>query len=241
MNRIVSVDPARYTITAEAGCILQSIHDAAAQVDRAFAMDWGARGSATTKVECRHVAALVAATILRRNPGARVLPFKEDVVKLRLNPRDSIVTIADQIAKCGSGGTNCSAPLRALNAEKARADLVVYVSDNESWMDTRADFQLNTYATGHTSSPTGMMVEWEIFRSRNPQAKLACIDLAPNGSRQAPTRADVLNVGGFSDEVFTLLSEFHQGSGRAHWVEKIEAISLDRFPVAAAAEMPQAP
>lgn len=47
MNRILSVDPERYTITAEAGCILQSIHDAAAQVDRAFAMDWGARGSAT--------------------------------------------------------------------------------------------------------------------------------------------------------------------------------------------------
>jgi FAD/FMN-containing dehydrogenase len=47
MNRIISVDPERYTITAEAGCILQSIHDAAASVDRAFAMDWGARGSAT--------------------------------------------------------------------------------------------------------------------------------------------------------------------------------------------------
>jgi FAD/FMN-containing dehydrogenase len=47
MNRILSVDPDRYTITAEAGCILQSIHDAAARADRAFAMDWGARGSAT--------------------------------------------------------------------------------------------------------------------------------------------------------------------------------------------------
>ncbi|MFN3891747.1 MAG: FAD-binding oxidoreductase [Beijerinckiaceae bacterium] len=47
MNRIISVDPERYTITAEAGCILQSIHDAAAEVDRTFAMDWGARGSAT--------------------------------------------------------------------------------------------------------------------------------------------------------------------------------------------------
>lgn len=30
INRIISVDPERYTITAEAGCILQSIHDAAA-------------------------------------------------------------------------------------------------------------------------------------------------------------------------------------------------------------------
>ncbi len=47
MNRIISVDPLRYSVTAEAGCIVQSIHDAAADVDRAFALDWGARGSAT--------------------------------------------------------------------------------------------------------------------------------------------------------------------------------------------------
>ena len=47
MNRILSVDPDRYTVTVEAGCILQSVHDAARDVDRAFAMDWGARGSAT--------------------------------------------------------------------------------------------------------------------------------------------------------------------------------------------------
>ncbi len=47
MNKILSVDPDRYTVTAEAGVILQSIHDAAANVNRAFSMDWGARGSAT--------------------------------------------------------------------------------------------------------------------------------------------------------------------------------------------------
>lgn len=192
----------------------------------------GARGSATTKVMCRDVAALVAATILRRNPTARVIPFKEDVVSLRINPKDSIVTIADKIAKCGSGGTNCSAPLRHLNAEKAQADLLVYVSDNESWMDPSV--QLNPYVSGYTSSPTGTMAEWEKFRVRNPRAKLACIDLAPNGSRQAPTRPDILNVGGFSDEVFTLLSEFYKGSGANHWVRKIEGISLTRDAAPAA-------
>ena len=46
MNKIISVDPLRYSVTAEAGCIVQTIHDAAAEVDRAFALDWGARGSA---------------------------------------------------------------------------------------------------------------------------------------------------------------------------------------------------
>jgi FAD/FMN-containing dehydrogenase len=47
MNRILSVAPERYTVTAEAGCILQTIHDAAATLDRSFALDWGARGTAT--------------------------------------------------------------------------------------------------------------------------------------------------------------------------------------------------
>ncbi len=47
MNRVLSVDPQRYALTAEAGCTLQSLHDAAAAVDREFAMDWGARGTAT--------------------------------------------------------------------------------------------------------------------------------------------------------------------------------------------------
>ncbi len=46
MNKIISVDPLRYSVTAEAGCIVQTIHDAAGAVDRAFALDWGARGSA---------------------------------------------------------------------------------------------------------------------------------------------------------------------------------------------------
>ena len=198
----------------------------------------GQRGSATTQVACRDVAALVAATILRRNPSARVLPFKEEVVKMRFNPKDSIVTIADQIAKIGPGGTNCSAPLRSLNHEKAKADLIVYVSDNESWMDPHVVH--NPYTSGHTSSPTATMVEWEAFRARSPKAKMVCIDLAPNGSRQAPTREDILNVGGFSDEVFTLMSEFHKGSGRDHWVRKIESASFDRAPAPVVMETAQA-
>ena len=45
MNKLLSVDPLRYSVTAEAGCIVQTIHDAAAEVDRAFSLDWGARRS----------------------------------------------------------------------------------------------------------------------------------------------------------------------------------------------------
>ena len=47
MNRVSEVDAACYTLTAEAGCLLQVAQEAAADVNRCFAPDWGARGSAT--------------------------------------------------------------------------------------------------------------------------------------------------------------------------------------------------
>ena len=47
MNRIVSVDPDRWTITAEAGATIESVQQAAAAANRLFGPDWGARGTAT--------------------------------------------------------------------------------------------------------------------------------------------------------------------------------------------------
>jgi 60 kDa SS-A/Ro ribonucleoprotein len=44
---------------------------------------------------------------------------------------------AEKLASIGGGGTNCAAPLAQLNARKAIADLVVLVSDNESWVDSK--------------------------------------------------------------------------------------------------------
>ena len=47
LDRVLSVDPARFTITAEAGCTIEQVQQAAAGVDRQLGMDWGARGTAT--------------------------------------------------------------------------------------------------------------------------------------------------------------------------------------------------
>ena len=47
MNRILSVDPDRWTITAEAGATIEAVQKAAAAANRLFAPDWGARGTAT--------------------------------------------------------------------------------------------------------------------------------------------------------------------------------------------------
>jgi 60 kDa SS-A/Ro ribonucleoprotein len=178
----------------------------------------GDRGSATSAVRCIDVAALVAAAVLRKNPQARVLPFEQNVVSLRLNSRDSVMTNAQALASIGGGGTNCSAPLALLNKERAMVDLVILVSDNESWVD----------ATRHGSTQT--MREWEALKQRCPQARLICIDIQPYATTQAAERRDIMNVGGFSDAVFTMVALFAQGqagqAGAEHWVGEIEKVSL---------------
>ncbi len=183
----------------------------------------GHRGSATSAVRCVDVAGLVAASLLRRNMNAEVIAFSDDVVKMPrpINPRDSVMTNAQYLASLPSGGTACSAPLRHLNAQKAKGDLVVYVSDNQSW----ADFARK--GAEATTRGTVMAEEWERFRARNPQAKLVLIDLQPYGSTQVAERDDVLNVGGFSDAVFEIVSLFAKGElASGHFVGAIESVKL---------------
>ena len=172
-------------------------------------------------VRCVDVAGLIAAAVLRRNPSAEVIPFSDDVVKCELNGRDSVMTNAQKLARYPPGGTNCSAPLRLLNDRKATGDVVIYVSDNESWIDSNG----RGWAGGGGATET--LRQWEAFKRRSPGAKLACIDLQPYGTTQAAERADVLNVGGFSDAVFDLLAEFAAGTLTAdHWVGVIESVEI---------------
>ena len=176
----------------------------------------GYRGSTTSKTRCIDIAALVSAAMLRTNPQARVIPFEQITVNVKLNPRDSIMTNAEKLANIGGGGTACSAPLAMLNREKADVDLVVIVSDNESWADL-----------GQWGGKTGLMKEWDILKQRCPEAKLVCLDIQPYTTAQAQNRRDILNIGGFSDQVFTLIGSFaEQGMGADFWVEEIEKTEL---------------
>jgi 60 kDa SS-A/Ro ribonucleoprotein len=175
----------------------------------------GHRAGATTKVQCVDVAALMAAAIARNNPNAEVIPFSNVVTNMRINSNDSLLANASLLRSAPSGGTDCSAPLMHLNKIGAKGDAIIYVSDNESWMDV-------SHSRG-----TAVMDEWEKFRKRNPHSRLVCIDLQPNTSLTAPNRPDILNVGGFSDAVFEVLADFVKGGGNAdHWVRRIESVEL---------------
>jgi 60 kDa SS-A/Ro ribonucleoprotein len=181
----------------------------------------GHRGrGATTKMRCVDVAALFAAAILRRNPDSVVVPFDTSAYQVKIDPQDSILSLAQRLAKYGGGGTDCSLPLREANTryEHRRFAGAVLVSDNESWV-----------GSGRHGS-TAVMTQWQDFVANqrrlgvmNP--KLVCIDLQPYTTTQAPERTDILNVGGFSDAVFNVVASFLEDDAN-RFVAEVEAIEL---------------
>lgn len=173
----------------------------------------GYRKGATSKVRCIDIAALVAAAMLRTNRSARVMPFEVDVVDMALDPKARLAVNAARLAAIGGGGTNVSAPLARLNAERAKVDTVVIVSDNESWVDpTRR-------------GATATMNEWSKLKARNPGAKLICIDIQPYGTTQARDRKDIMSVGGFTDAVFDAMARFAAGETR-DWVQIVNEVEV---------------
>src|SRR5262249_3111713 len=146
-------------------------------------------GRQASKVSCVDVAALFGAAVLRRNPGSVIVPFNHAPMNFDVQPEQSILPVARNLAALLSGGTDCSAPLTMANYEWADRKFagVVLISDNESWI-----------GEGRWGT-TRVMEEWLRFSANQaalggPMAKLVCIDLQPYTSVQAPDRYDILNV-----------------------------------------------
>lgn len=166
----------------------------------------GNRGTVTTKTRCVDVAGVMASCVLRQNKNARVIMFDTGIHTAKLNPRDSIMTNAAAIARFGGGGTDTSLPLALLNREGAKPDLVIYVSDNESWSGRRL----------------GTATQWDTLKKRVPTAKLVNIDIQPYASSQVPDQKDVLNIGGFSDAIWSTIAEFSKRGANFDFVGHIE-------------------
>jgi 60 kDa SS-A/Ro ribonucleoprotein len=176
----------------------------------------GMRKGSTSAVSCVQVAGLFASAVYRKNPQAKVYTFSDTARRVELNPRDTVITNTQKMAHAG-GGTNCSAALAGLNAQAVKGDAVLYVSDYESWLDN-----------GRYGENVGMMSEWQKFQHRNPDAKLVCIDLTPTNYSQVKERRNVLQVGGFGDQVWEVIRSFiEHGHGSVnHWVDIIEQVEL---------------
>ncbi|MGB7327631.1 MAG: TROVE domain-containing protein, partial [Rubripirellula sp.] len=189
------------------------------------------RGGGTSKMRCVDVAALFAAAILRRNPDSVVIPFDTQAYKVKVDPSDSILSLSARLSKYGGGGTDCSLPFVEANTRysKQRFAGIVLVSDNESWI-TSGRPHYNRYSGYGQDGSTGVMTQWEKFKKTQhglgvADPKLVCIDIQPYGTSQAPERDDILNIGGFSDAVFNVVSSFLENDA-SRFVREVESVEL---------------
>lgn len=175
----------------------------------------GHRAGATSAMRCVDVAGLMAAAILNRHPGAIVLPFN-DQVRPWSRVTGGVLPTAAALAALLNGGTRIAAPLEMLVRQGFAPDNIIVLSDNQSWM---------RHSEGRD---TEAMNYWRRLQRANPQARMVCVDLQPYSNTQLRSDARVLNVGGFSDDVFNVIAEFSAGRHRAeHWVSRIEQVRLD--------------
>jgi 60 kDa SS-A/Ro ribonucleoprotein len=168
---------------------------------------------------CVDVASLIASCIMRKNDDVEVIPFDTQVHSAQsLNPRDTVMTNSQKLAKFGGGGTDCGAPLVSLNKRNAKGDVVIYLSDNESWFDG-----------GRWSSRYGTSVatEWADFKKRNKGAKCVCVNLNVGSTVQVTDDKDVMNIGGYSDTYWDIIAQFVKGGYTAQtWVDNIKAVEI---------------
>ena len=153
-----------------------------------------------------------------------MIPFDTQAYKVRVDPSDSILSLAERLARYGGGGTDCSLPLAVANTSyrNRRFAGCVLVSDNESWVGCLA----GSGCDGRDDRVADVRPEPDAARGqRHRGPKLVCIDLQPYTTTQAPERGDILNVGGFSDAVFSVVAAFlAEDAGR--FVAEVEAVEL---------------
>lgn len=180
----------------------------------------GHRVGATSKMRCVDVAALIASSLMRANAdNVEVVMFDTQLHNAKLRLMGSVMENAQTIAKFGGGGTSCQLPLQDLVRRKKRGDLIIYISDNESWFSTER--QRYTWGGGNRSTETAQA--WAEFKAYNPKAKMVCIDLQPGMTTQVQSDPRVLNVGGFSDAVYDVIANFaSQSADKDFWVREIE-------------------
>jgi 60 kDa SS-A/Ro ribonucleoprotein len=96
-----------------------------------------------------------------------------------------------------------------MNEHNIQVNNLIVISDNESWKD------------GYRSNLSAL---WAGYKQKNPGARMINLDITPNETSATAQRADTLRVGGFSDEVFQVMSSFLAGDKTQ--LDAVKAIKL---------------
>ncbi len=165
------------------------------------------RSSVTT---CMDVASLIGASIARTNKTAEMVAWASIAKSFDFNPRDSIMSNTKLFSKQDTGhGTDASTAIAELNRTRSECNLVVIVTDNQSWVHHGNSF----------------VKEWNTYKGRNRSAKLVVIDVLAEETVMIPDNKDILNIGGFNDSVFNVIAQF-VNNNEASFVKTVKSVEL---------------
>lgn len=148
--------------------------------------------SQTTYIQ---IAGIFAGALVKKTSRAVILPFNHQVVEVKLNGRDSILTNAEKISSMVGGGTAISAPISELLAKKIPVDTFIGITDSEEW------------ARDHYGGQ-GFLKIWNDYKEKiAPNAKAFLVTIAPYRHAVAPQDApDIHYIYGWSDTVLKYIS-----------------------------------
>lgn len=167
------------------------------------------RTGAPSKITCLQVAALIGAALLHKNRSARLVAFDTVCHEGDFPADQPVMQMAREFGVFKGGGTDCGSVIRHMNEHNIQVQNLILISDNESWGD-RYHGSLSTL--------------WAGYKQKNPGARMINLDITPNETSATASRADTLRVGGFSDEVFSVMSAFLAGNKTQ--LDAVKAIQL---------------
>ena len=173
-----------------------------------------------------NIAAIFVAAIVRNNPNIKLMFFNGDMydfdrnhVMLGIDENEEITTheiftnnkiikIADAMSKIANGGTNTKLCFDYLEYTKEKHNIiydnVIIVSDNET-------------------ASIGNKLFYNNFIKNYQHAKILCLDVNPNWFALLKDSSNILNMGGYSDQVFTVMDKFFSGDLKDYVVGLIES------------------
>ena len=165
-------------------------------------------------VNCVDVAGIFAAMLRENCEDTAVVLFNTDAQAFKHSNKDAF-QVAEGIAKLATGGTCCEASIHHLVKNNSKAELVIMISDNESWAqfhNHNKSPSWNWYGNNNTPNPIkGLREAWNTYKAKVPNAKLVLLDLTPNMTTQLVDGDSVLNLAGFNSNILPLISQFAKG------------------------------
>jgi 60 kDa SS-A/Ro ribonucleoprotein len=151
------------------------------------------------------IGSLFAAVLYKANPDADFMQFSESATYLKLNSKDTAITLARRMAEGSGGGTNFHAIFDGIENKVYKR--IIILSDMQGWMGYNV--------------PTSDLAQYEKLTGAKPF--VYSFDLAGMGTLQFP-QDRVFAIAGFSEKVFDLFSALEQDKNAL--VHKIEAIEV---------------